>query len=195
MAPVRIAVIGAGLIGRTHIGVLRAGNPDYTLAAVADPSPAAAQEGKTLGYPVHAVDRRDARQREAGRRDRRGAEPVACEGRARLHCAQDSDHRREAGRGLGRRGARTDRGGRARGRADPHRASPPPQPDHAQGGRDHRERRHRARGRGERAVAQPQAEGLFQHHVAARGRRRADPDQRDPRHRLPAHAVRRRREP
>ena len=37
MAPVRIAVIGAGLIGRTHIAVLRSGNPDYTLAGVADP--------------------------------------------------------------------------------------------------------------------------------------------------------------
>jgi len=42
MAQVRIAVIGAGLIGRTHVAVLRAGNPDYTLAGVADPSPAAA---------------------------------------------------------------------------------------------------------------------------------------------------------
>ena len=55
MAQVRIAVIGAGLIGRTHIAVLRAGNPDYTLAGVADPSPAAAAEGKTLGYPVYAT--------------------------------------------------------------------------------------------------------------------------------------------
>jgi len=55
MAPVRIAVIGAGLIGRTHIGVLRADNRDYTLAGVADPSPAAAEEGKTLGYPVYAL--------------------------------------------------------------------------------------------------------------------------------------------
>lgn len=54
MAPVRIAVIGAGLIGRTHIGVLRSGNPDYTLAAVADPSPAAAKEGAALGYEVYA---------------------------------------------------------------------------------------------------------------------------------------------
>jgi len=54
MAQVRVAVIGAGLIGRTHIGVLRSGNPDYTLAAVADPSPAAAAEGQSLGYPVYA---------------------------------------------------------------------------------------------------------------------------------------------
>jgi len=55
MAQVRIAVIGAGLIGRTHIAVLRSGNADYTLAGVADPSPAAAAEGKTLGYPVYAT--------------------------------------------------------------------------------------------------------------------------------------------
>ena len=54
MAPVRIAVIGAGLIGRTHIEVLRSGNPDYTLAAVADPAPAAAEEAKKLGYPIFA---------------------------------------------------------------------------------------------------------------------------------------------
>jgi predicted dehydrogenase len=58
MAQVRVAVIGAGLIGRTHIGVLRSGNPDYTLAAVADPSPAAAAEGQSLGYPVYAGSRR-----------------------------------------------------------------------------------------------------------------------------------------
>jgi predicted dehydrogenase len=50
---VRIAVIGAGLIGRTHIAVLRSGSPDYTLAAVADPSPAAAAEARALGYPIY----------------------------------------------------------------------------------------------------------------------------------------------
>jgi predicted dehydrogenase len=55
MAPARIAVIGAGLIGRTHIAVLRSGSPDYTLAAVADPSPAAAEEAHKLGYP-HFTD-------------------------------------------------------------------------------------------------------------------------------------------
>ena len=55
MAPVRIAVVGAGLIGRTHIAVLRSGNPDYVLAGVADPSPAAAEEGRKLCYPVYAT--------------------------------------------------------------------------------------------------------------------------------------------
>jgi predicted dehydrogenase len=54
MTAARIAVIGAGLIGRKHIDVLRAGNPEYTLAAVADPAPAAAEEGRRLGYDVYA---------------------------------------------------------------------------------------------------------------------------------------------
>src|SRR5882672_273129 len=52
--PLRIAVIGAGLIGRTHIAVLRSGHPDYTLAAVADTSPAAAEEARALGYSIYA---------------------------------------------------------------------------------------------------------------------------------------------
>ncbi len=52
MAAVRIAVIGAGTIGRTHIQVLRSGSPDFTLAAVADPSPAAAAEAQRLGYDI-----------------------------------------------------------------------------------------------------------------------------------------------
>jgi predicted dehydrogenase len=52
MAAVRIAVIGAGTIGRTHIAVLRSGNPDFTLAAVADPAPAAAEEARQLGYEI-----------------------------------------------------------------------------------------------------------------------------------------------
>ena len=54
MAAVRIAVVGAGLIGRKHIEVLRAGNPEYVLCGVADPSPAAAEEGRRLGYRVFA---------------------------------------------------------------------------------------------------------------------------------------------
>ena len=52
MAAARIAVIGAGTIGRTHIQVLRSGAPDWTLAAVADPAPAAAEEARRLGYAI-----------------------------------------------------------------------------------------------------------------------------------------------
>lgn len=55
MAPVRIGVIGAGLIGRKHIEVLRSHNPLYTLAGVADPSPAAKKEADELGYPIYAT--------------------------------------------------------------------------------------------------------------------------------------------
>jgi predicted dehydrogenase len=51
MPRVRIAVVGAGLIGRKHIEVLRSHGTDYTLAAVADPGPAAAEEAQRLGYP------------------------------------------------------------------------------------------------------------------------------------------------
>lgn len=55
MSQVRIAVAGAGMIGRKHISVLRSGHPDYTLAAVVDPAPAAAEEAKKLGYPIYAT--------------------------------------------------------------------------------------------------------------------------------------------
>ncbi len=54
MAPVRIGVIGAGLIGRKHIEVLRSHNPAYTLAGVADPSPVAKKEAEELGYPIYS---------------------------------------------------------------------------------------------------------------------------------------------
>jgi predicted dehydrogenase len=55
MSKVRIAVAGAGMIGRKHISVLRSGHPDYTLAAVADPAPAAAEEARKLDYPIYAT--------------------------------------------------------------------------------------------------------------------------------------------
>jgi len=53
MNSTRIAVIGAGLIGRKHIAVLRAGRPEYTLAGVADPSPAAMREAAEHGYACY----------------------------------------------------------------------------------------------------------------------------------------------
>lgn len=53
MTAARIAVIGAGLIGRKHISVLRSGASEYALAGVADPAPAAAEEGRRLGYAVY----------------------------------------------------------------------------------------------------------------------------------------------
>jgi predicted dehydrogenase len=54
MSKARIAVVGAGLIGRKHIDVLLFGSPDYELAGVADTSPAAAEEGSDRRYALHA---------------------------------------------------------------------------------------------------------------------------------------------
>ena len=50
MAPVRIVVIGAGLIGKRHLGVLL-GDPAYQAAAIADPSPAAEALAQEHGIP------------------------------------------------------------------------------------------------------------------------------------------------
>ncbi len=55
MSQVRIGVIGAGLIGRKHIEVLRSGQAAYTLAGVADPSPDAQAEASELGYDCFAT--------------------------------------------------------------------------------------------------------------------------------------------
>lgn len=53
MNPTRIAVIGAGLIGKRHLSVLRE-NAAYEVAAIADPSPAAATLAKEAGVPYYA---------------------------------------------------------------------------------------------------------------------------------------------
>ena len=107
MAQVRIAVIGAGLIGRTHIA--RASlRQSRTTRSPASPIRRPPRPRKDIArLSGLRRDRGDARSRQAGRRHRRGAEPDAREGRARLHRAQDPDHRREAGGGLRRRSARS----------------------------------------------------------------------------------------
>lgn len=54
MSRLRIGVAGAGLIGRKHIEVLRAGGgEDYELAGVADIAPTAVEAGQALGYDVY----------------------------------------------------------------------------------------------------------------------------------------------
>lgn len=53
MSQMRIGVVGAGLIGRKHIEVLRSGRPDYALAGVADPSETARAEAEALGYECY----------------------------------------------------------------------------------------------------------------------------------------------
>jgi predicted dehydrogenase len=49
---VRIAVAGAGQIGKRHIEMI-AKNPDCALSAIVDPSPAAAELARSLGVPLH----------------------------------------------------------------------------------------------------------------------------------------------
>ncbi|MBR0720549.1 Gfo/Idh/MocA family protein [Bradyrhizobium manausense] len=55
-APLRIAVAGAGLIGRRHIELVEA-SPDCMLAGIADPSPAAKEYAQARNTPWH-VDHR-----------------------------------------------------------------------------------------------------------------------------------------
>ena len=51
--PLRIAVTGAGLIGRRHIELVAA-DPDCTLAAIVDPAPAVAEVARDAGVPLFA---------------------------------------------------------------------------------------------------------------------------------------------
>jgi predicted dehydrogenase len=50
MTPIRIAVIGAGLIGRKHIGILKE-DPAFEVAGIADPSPQAEGYARENGFP------------------------------------------------------------------------------------------------------------------------------------------------
>lgn len=66
VAPVRIAVAGAGLIGRAHIEAARRCE-GVTLAAVVDPSPAVRAVAEAAGAPLHAsLDELLARERPDG---------------------------------------------------------------------------------------------------------------------------------
>ena len=51
MAALRIAVAGAGLIGRRHIALI-AGHPDCRRAAIVDRAPAAADTARHAGVPL-----------------------------------------------------------------------------------------------------------------------------------------------
>ena len=55
-APRRIAIAGAGLIGRRHIELIDA-SPDCVLAGIADPSPAAKEFAQTRTTPWHSDHR------------------------------------------------------------------------------------------------------------------------------------------
>jgi predicted dehydrogenase len=50
--PRRLALVGAGLIGREHAALMRA-HSDVELAAIADPSPAALEYARQLGVPYY----------------------------------------------------------------------------------------------------------------------------------------------
>ena len=52
MAPVRIAVVGAGLIGRRHVEEVDA-NADAQLAAIVDPGPVGPELAQKYGVPLH----------------------------------------------------------------------------------------------------------------------------------------------
>ena len=49
----RIAVVGAGAIGKVHIEAVRC-SPDCTLSAIVDPSPSAVTVATDIGVPLHA---------------------------------------------------------------------------------------------------------------------------------------------
>jgi predicted dehydrogenase len=51
--PTRIAVIGAGLIGRKHLGILKA-DPAFEVAGIADPAPQAEAYARENGFPYFA---------------------------------------------------------------------------------------------------------------------------------------------
>ncbi len=52
MGKLRIAVAGAGLIGRTHIGLIQASN-ECRLSAIVDPAPGAAEIARAAGVPLY----------------------------------------------------------------------------------------------------------------------------------------------
>ena len=54
MKKIRIAVAGAGLIGRRHIELIRQ-RDDCELAAIVDPAPAAAALAREAGVPIHKM--------------------------------------------------------------------------------------------------------------------------------------------
>ena len=47
--PTRIAVVGAGLIGRKHLGILKE-DPAFEVAGIADPSPQAEAYARENGF-------------------------------------------------------------------------------------------------------------------------------------------------
>ena len=189
-----IAVIGAGLIGRTHVDrALR--EPGVKLVAIADPAPAGRQLAEDAGVRGFAdfADMIDAVKPEAVVI----ASPNATHARIAIHCLERgvavlvekpvadtvADAQRICCSGGGRR------------RAGHRRPSAAAQPDRAPCARDHRaERQDRAPRMPDRDGDVVQAGRLLRYALAPRAGRRPHPDQPDPRHRPAALPVRRRRD-
>jgi predicted dehydrogenase len=53
MSDIRIGLVGAGLIGRTHVETIR-GTPGFRLAGIVDPAPQGAEMARSLDVPLHA---------------------------------------------------------------------------------------------------------------------------------------------
>ena len=98
MAKLRIAVAGAGLIGRAHIALLRK-SQSCELAAIADPTSQAAAIAKEIGVPHFAELERMLDETKPQRCDRGDAECRTCAERTCLYRTQHSgsggkaDHR------------------------------------------------------------------------------------------------------
>ncbi len=56
MAPARIALVGAGQIGRRHIEAMRGNQGLHVVTAIADPSPAAEAVAREIGVPFYASE-------------------------------------------------------------------------------------------------------------------------------------------
>ena len=193
---VRIAVAGAGQIGKRHIELI-VKSAECALSAIVDPAPAAADYARTLGVPIYGSLAELFAQGPPRRRGPRDAESAARRPGARMHRRQSAHAGRKARGAHARSRHEAVRGGRSGERARAGRPPPPPQLDHGQGRRGHRERdaREDRRRRGHRALLQGRERGLLRRRVrvAARTRRRSHPAQHDSRGRQPALAVRRNR--
>ena len=182
MAPVRIAVAGAGLIGRRHIEEVLA-SPAAELAAIVDPAPRGRGAGRAGRRPGAPDAERPVRGRRGGRRHPGHPEPAARGRRPGVRAGRRAGDRGEAARGqrAGRHPA--GRGRRGCRRAPAHRTPPPAQHDHEQGPGGDLQRGAGADRGGGRQRRLLQAGRLLRRRrrVAQAAGRRADPAQPDPR--------------
>ena len=191
---VRIAVAGAGRVGKQHIAAIAA-NPECGCRRSSTPP------RRPSTTRARCASRLRASLAELLAKDRPDGVVLATPNQAarrpgaRMHRRRRADARREARGAHGRGGNASLRGGRSGRRSGAGRSPSPPQLDHGQGGRGHRERNAREDRRRRRhgAFLQARKRGLLRRcvRVAAAARRRSHPAQHDSRGRQPALAVRR----